>query len=139
MNDNMDVDMNITDTDTFDRHKTDGHGSFTNILLMGTVCIMALLWFHKVPTILAIILLVAISFPIVLVCRFHDEGCVNTRELIERIRNKGVSEEEVLSTRLDFTNPRRRMTFEEFLNDTLDKCSTPYMVGMGALTLIAIV
>lgn len=138
MNDDMVANENISDTDTFDRRKTDGNGSFVNILLTGAVCIMSLLWFHKVPTIIAIILLVAVSFPVVLVCRFHDEGCVNTRELIERMRNKDISKKEVLSTKLDFTNPRRRVTFEKLLDETLDRCSTPFMVGMGILTLAAI-
>lgn len=138
MNENMDANKNISNMGTFGR-KSDNHGPFTDILLTGAIFIMTLLWFHEVPTILAIILLMAISFPIVLMCRLHNEGCVNTRELMERIRNKEISESEVLSTLLDFTNPKRRMTFEEFLNDTLDKCSTPYMVGMGVLTLMAIV
>lgn len=144
MNENMDeVSLRLSEImsnymDTFD-HKSDGNGPLKDILLTGAICIMFLLWFHKALFILAMVLLVAISFPVVLMCRFHDEGCVNTRELMGRIRNKGISEKEVLSTQLDFTNPRRRMTFEELLNDTLDKCSTPFIVGMGVLTLVAIV
>lgn len=116
----------------------ENHEGTKDMLILGAVCSIFLLWLHNIPFILLLALLaVAIPF-IVSMLRLKRHGCTNLKELADDASSGKLTNSEIQSRILKFSDPSKNMTFKEFVNKVWDDSLVYVKVAFIAVTYIAI-
>lgn len=129
----------VTGTDTPKKDSLiENHEGTKDMLLLGAVCSVFLLWLHNIPSIfLLAVLSIAIPF-IVSMLRLKRHGCTNLKELADDASSGKLINSEIQSRILKFSDPSKNMTFKEFVNKVWDDSLIYVKVAFIAVTFIAI-